>query len=193
MDEANITTANLQIFSSGSSTPLPATVSYNAASHVATIDPTNPLAYSAQYMVRVDSGVTDLVGHTMAGTYLAHFTTVAPTAVSLTARTPGPGAVDQLVGTNVTATFDQDMDAATITGSSFSLKKVGSATVVPASVSYSSASKTATLDPTADLEAGGQYEATLTTDVKSAEGASVTGALSSGPSRPSRRLHPSPM
>ena len=70
MDQANITTANLQIFSSGSSTPLPATVSYNAASHVATIDPTNPLAYSAQYMVRVDSGVTDLVGHTMAGNLL---------------------------------------------------------------------------------------------------------------------------
>ena len=32
------------------------------------------------------------------------------------------------------------------------------------------------MDPTADLEAGGQYEATITTDVKSAEGASVTGA-----------------
>ncbi len=52
------------------------------------------------------------------------------------------------------------MDAATITGSTFELRDAGS-NLVPATVSYSAATRTATLDPDAALAYSTTYTATL--------------------------------
>ena len=66
------------------------------------------------------------------------------------------------------------MDALTITGTTFTLKKEGAASLVAADrVTYDSTAKKATLNPNADLDAGATYTATVkggTNGVKDAAG-----------------------
>jgi len=59
---------------------------------------------------------------------------------------------------NVTVTFSEAMDAATVNGSTIELRDPANA-LVPATVSYDADSFTATLDPTAPLSAGVTYTA----------------------------------
>jgi hypothetical protein len=67
--------------------------------------------------------------------------------------------------TNVEATFFEDMDAATLTDpnnlTSFTLTNQGSSTPVAATVSYDSATKKATLDPSSNLASNTTYTATI--------------------------------
>ncbi|KAA0271696.1 MAG: DUF4082 domain-containing protein [Acidobacteria bacterium] len=71
-----------------------------------------------------------------------------PPEISLV--TPAPGASGVGTSTDVTATFNEAMDAGTIDEASFELRDAANA-VVPAAVSYSPATRTATLDPGAEL------------------------------------------
>jgi hypothetical protein len=80
-----------------------------------------------------------------------------PTIVS---RAPAPGANDVSSTGNVTATFNEAMDAATINGSTVSLSGPGGAPVA-ATVSYSTAQQTVTLDPTSSLQDATTYTATV--------------------------------
>lgn len=58
-----------------------------------------------------------------------------------------------------TATFSEAMDASTLTATIFTLTKQGASTPVSASVSYDGPSRTATLDPSATLDANATYTA----------------------------------
>jgi hypothetical protein len=60
--------------------------------------------------------------------------------------------------TNVTLTFSEAMDAATVNGSTVELRDASSI-LVPAAVTYDAATRTATLDPTGALTAGVTYTA----------------------------------
>ncbi len=83
--------------------------------------------------------------------------TAAPTVSSLT---PGDLATEVARNTDVKATFSEDADPASLTTSTFTLVKDG--TPVVATVSYDAATRTVTLNPSVDLEAGGTtYTATL--------------------------------
>ena len=62
----------------------------------------------------------------------------------------------------MSATFSEDMDRSTLTTTTFTLTKQGSTSPLAATVSYDSASKKATLDPTSDLEANTSYTARVT-------------------------------
>ena len=59
------------------------------------------------------------------------------------------------LGANVTATFSEPIDPASIDADSFSLTGPGG--LVAAAVSYDAATRTATLNPTASLEPGTMY------------------------------------
>ena len=57
-----------------------ATVSFNAATNTATLDPSESLANSATYTARISSGasgVKDLAGNPLAGDFVWSFTTAA--------------------------------------------------------------------------------------------------------------------
>jgi hypothetical protein len=82
------------------------------------------------------------------------------TPPTVTAKTPGNGAAGINVGSSATATFDEPMNAGSITGSTFQLKDAGNA-VVPANVSYDQATKVATLTPQSAVEYGAAYTATV--------------------------------
>ncbi|MGH9890634.1 MAG: N,N-dimethylformamidase beta subunit family domain-containing protein, partial [bacterium] len=82
------------------------------------------------------------------------------TPPSVVARSPASGATDVNTGSSVTATFDEAIDTATINGSTFELRDSGNA-LVSAAVTYTGATKTATLNPTSALGNLAAYTATL--------------------------------
>jgi len=92
------------------------------------------------------------------------------TTPTVTAKTPAAGATGVAATTTVTATFSEAVQG--VSGTTFTLKP-GTGAAVGAVVTYDAASRTATLDPTADLAANTQYTATLTggsSAIKSATG-----------------------
>ena len=83
--------------------------------------------------------------------------TTPPTVSNIS---PGAGATGVSVTGNITATFSEAMDAATITSSTFELRNSANA-LVSAVVSYDPATRTATLDPNASLALASTYTATI--------------------------------
>ena len=90
------------------------------------------------------------------------------TAPTITGRTPSPNATNVPRDTNVQVQFSEPMNPATIDASSVHLRKQGSGTDVPASVSYSGT--TATLDPNADLDPSAVYTVTVDGSVEDLAG-----------------------
>src|SRR5207237_118983 len=62
---------------------------------------------------------------------------------------------------NMTATFSEAMQAGTLTTATVTLMAQGSTTPVAAAVTYSAATQTVTLDPTASLAANTSYTVTI--------------------------------
>ena len=81
------------------------------------------------------------------------------TPPTITGQSPSAGATGVAVSTNVSATFSEAMNAATLTTSTFTLVRQGTTTPLAATVSY--ASQVATLDPTTNLAASTTYVATV--------------------------------
>jgi hypothetical protein len=78
----------------------------------------------------------------------------------VTSVSPDDGTTAVGLMSNARASFNEQVDAATVTGSTFSLTGPGGANV-PAAVSYNSATRTATLNPTSPLAPSTTYTATL--------------------------------
>ncbi|MBI4715765.1 MAG: Ig-like domain-containing protein [Nitrospirae bacterium] len=97
-----------------------------------------------------------------------------PELPQLFSITPDDGSVNVSLNSNIIVTFDQSMSAASIEGTSnFSLEKESDSTGVAAGISYNGSTLTAILDPDADLEPETTYRVSLTTDVKSSDGAAL--------------------
>src|SRR5207245_1050669 len=78
------------------------------------------------------------------------------TPPTVTSTSPADNATGVAAGTNVTATFSEDVK--NVDGTSFTLTGPGN-TQVAASVSYNTGTHVATLDPTANLADNTQYTA----------------------------------
>jgi len=87
--------------------------------------------------------------------------TVDKTAPMVKSVTPSDRATGVSPSTTATASFSEDMDPATLTTSTFTLTKQGSATPITATVSYDTTTKTATLKPSSTLAANTKYTATV--------------------------------
>ena len=94
-----------------------------------------------------------------AGTYVATYAadTNPPT---VTSTSPADGATGASPGTTVTATFNEALDAATVTTATFELRDPGN-TLVFSTVTYDAATRTAILTPAATLSPATTYTATL--------------------------------
>jgi hypothetical protein len=103
------------------------------------------------------------------------------TAPTVTATTPAANATGVAVSTNVTGTFSEAMNAASVTTGAFTLKT--GTTTVAAAVTYNSTDNTATLDPTADLTPNTPYTATISgaTDVAGNAVATKTWTFTTAP------------
>ena len=134
----------------------------------ATFTPAADLAYSTVYTATITTGAKDLASNALATNYVWTFTTgTAPdtTAPTVSSTIPADLATGVAINGNITATFSEAMDAATITTATFTLTQ---ATPVPGAVTY--AGTVATLNPTSDLAANTVFTATITTGVKDLAG-----------------------
>ena len=178
MDAATINTSTFQvkIISGGAIT---GTVAYTAATRTAQFTPSSSLPNATGISVGVTTGVKDVAGNALASNFSFGFAVrdeIAPTVVSVT---PPNGSANVAVTSPVRVTFSEAMNASTINGSTFSLT-VGGA-LVSGSVSYDSASRTATFNPSAGLLAEGQnYVGTVSTGAKDLTGNSLAAPYAFG-------------
>ncbi|MDP3183810.1 MAG: Ig-like domain-containing protein [Anaerolineales bacterium] len=165
MDPLTITTATFTL--TQGVTPVSGAVTY--AGVTATFTPAADLAYSTVYTATITTGAKDLAGNALAVNKVWSFTTgAAPdtTAPTVSSTIPADLATGVAINGNITATFSEAMDAATITTATFTLTQ--GATPVPGAVTY--AGTVATLNPTSDLAVSTLYTATITTGVKDLAG-----------------------
>ncbi len=143
--------------------PVAASVSFNSSTYTATLTPTAALASDTTYTATV-SGAESSSGVAMGSPFSWSFTTAAPTSVA--SESPANGATFVAVSTPVSATFNEAVQAGTI---SFTLASI-SGSAVAASFAYNSSNDTATLTPSAPLA----YNTTYTATVSGAENNSGT-------------------
>lgn len=140
--------------------PVTGEVSYSG--NTATFTPDSDLDPGTEYSATLTGGVTDLAGNHMAAEYVWTFTTeegsdvTPPTVIS---TLPANLATNVAVGANISASFSETMNAASITGGAFVL--LAGATPVSGVITY--AGTTATFNPNTDLEYNTTYTARITT------------------------------
>ncbi|WNB86359.1 Ig-like domain-containing protein [Cellulomonas sp. ATA003] len=150
-------------------TPIPATVEYDPDTLVATLDPDVELAGGTAYTVSLSSGVRDTRGVALAPVSWS-FTTGAGIAPVVTDRTPDVAAVGAAISGNVWAMFSEPVTG--VSGTSFTVRPDGGS-AVPAAVTYDETTRSAALDPDADLAPNTRYTVTLTGAIQDAVGNSL--------------------
>jgi hypothetical protein len=164
MDPGSISTSTFELRDQNNAL-VPAAVTYNATTRVATLDPTSNLAAGLSYSARVRGGATgvkDLAGNALASDSVWFFkrSGTDTTAPAVTAFSPADGASGVSQTTTVTATFNEALSASTVNGTTFTLTGPGSFPVA-ASVAYDAATKTAVLTPSSSLAGGTIHTATV--------------------------------
>src|ERR1700682_5005414 len=163
MDPATITTATFMVRCSTMN--VTGTVTYNAASNVATFAPESDLTSDVLFTATITTGAKDLAGNSLASDYVWTFTTgegADATAPTVSFTNPANAATGVALNQKIAATFSEAMDSETITTTTFTLKQ--GTTAVAGTVSY--AGTTATFAPIANLDASTAYIATITTGAK---------------------------
>jgi methionine-rich copper-binding protein CopC len=147
------------VLTNPSGTSVTASTSYADSTRVVTLTPAAPLAPSTTYTATL-SGAKDLAGNAMSAPVSWTFTTVAAdvTPPTVTAQSPAAGSTGVAVGTTVSATFSESVQAATI---SFVLRDPSGAAVGAQPISYVDSTRTATLQPTSPLRSSTTYTATV--------------------------------
>lgn len=151
----------------------------HAAGAAALLLSQNPALTPAQVAAALtSSATTGVITGATSGTpnRLLFAGTVAPAptpapAPTVTAVTPGSDSTAVAAGTNVTATFSSAVQG--VSGGTFVLKN-GAGSVIPATVTYNSTTRTATLDPAASLAADTRYTATLVGGTSAIRGSTDT-------------------
>jgi hypothetical protein len=87
-----------------------------------------------------------------------------PPAVS--SRYPGLGDTGISLNSSVTATFSEDVVAASVNESSCTLYVEGATESIPYELNYNASAKTVTMDPSNDLTQNTTYRVTITTEVQ---------------------------
>lgn len=171
VDANTIDTFSFVVGGVGGGATLPGTVSFHEASNTAIFTPAagNDFAGSSDYEATITTAVKDQAGKSLANDFVWQFKTApgadntAPTVVS---TNPADGEIDVRRDRTISATFDEALDPATITDTSFYLTLLGGGTSIPSVVSYVPGTNTATFNPSGSLSADTDYTATLTAGVK---------------------------
>ena len=169
MNAATLTGASFSL-ACPTGTPQTGTVSY--AGTVATLTLAGNLPAATTCTATITTAAQDLAGNGLASNYTWSFTTaggsdlISPLVLAVT---PSNGACLQV---KPSATFSEDMDAATINGTTFTLQLTGPplGAALAGSVVYDASSRIATFSPTASLQASTSYTATITTGAKDLAG-----------------------
>ena len=181
MNPVTLSGASFTLANTTLGTAVTGTVSYSAASQTAVFTPTTPATLPANtlFTATITAAASDLAGNTLAAPYVWTFTTSAladSTRPTVILTVPAAGATNQATNTSITATFSEDMNAATITGTSFTLTNTTLAAPVAGTVSYAAAARTVTFTPTAGtLAINSAFSATVTSAVTDLAGNALAG------------------
>lgn len=153
------------------STPVAGKVTSTDAT--ATFAPAREFEKGKVYTATVTTGAKDLAGNPMAYNYEWRFTAgqaadITPPTVSFTS--PPNGATNSPVKQKVNAAFSENMDPASLTAATFTLKQGKT----PVAGKVTSAASNATFTPARDFEKGKSYTATVTTGAKDLAGNALT-------------------
>lgn len=143
-------------------TPVPGVVAYSAST--ASFTPNSDLLANTVYTATITTGAQSMTGVGLASDYVWTFTTVLPPTVVST--NPANLATNVPLNQVITATFSEAMNAASINGSTMTVR-IG-VTPVAGAISYTGL--TATFIPTNLLLSDATYTATVTTGATSLAG-----------------------
>ena len=119
MAAGSMSTTTVTLVRQGTTTPLPAAVTYDAATRVVTLNPNANLDPGVTYTATVRGGaggVTDVAGNALAADHAWSFTVAGAsdtTPPTVTGTVPASGATGVAAGANLTATFSEPMAAGT--------------------------------------------------------------------------------
>ena len=167
MDTSTITTSTFTL--TNGNPPVPVLGLFTYSSIGATFKPTNDLSFNTLYTATITTGVQDTASNALASNYSWSFSTITTTdiiASTIISRVPDNSATGVALNSSVNATFSEDMDPATFTPTTFTLKQ-GTKSVT-GSIRY--LGKTAVFYPSINLVANTAYTATVTTGVTDMSG-----------------------
>lgn len=169
MDIYSFDTTNFRLTGPGSTPVAGAVESVDQAGNV-TFEPVSDLATDTLFTATVSEGVRDLAGNALATDFVWTFTTGVTTDTTqplVTVTSPDDGATGVATNSKLAATFNEAMDPATLTQTTFTLTQGASTT---GQVSYSDSAETAVFAPDQPLLPGTVYTARLSTSVKDLAG-----------------------
>jgi len=146
-----------------------ATVSYNAATHVATLNPTATLLAGTRYTATLSGSIIDADGNPITAMSWSFVTGPRPTVIR---KSPGANARGVRRLANATATFSENVGG--VSRTTFTLKKTSNGRAVTVTVSYNSRTHVATLNPSVTLARNTTYTATLGSRIKDSDGNPIT-------------------
>ena len=184
MNPATLTPGNFSL-ACPAGTPITGAVTYDGPTRTATLTPAVALPPSTLCVATVTTGAQDSTGLALAASFAWSFA-VAPladtTPPTVTLTVPAPGDSNVPNNTKVAAVFSEDMNAATISGSSFSVVNSTLGTAVAGAVSFSPAARTATFTPTAATLANNTlFTATITAAATDLAGNALAGNTAVAP------------
>jgi hypothetical protein len=147
-----------------------AAVSYSTTTRVATLNPTPTLTADRKYTLSLTSGIKDAAGNPLAPATWTFLTGPRPT---VRVFTPGVNTTRVSRTNNITAELTENVTG--VSGTTFALKNATTGAPIPAVVTYSSASRKATLNPNATLPANTRFTATMSSSVKDVAGNPLSG------------------
>lgn len=151
------TNFQLRLGTSPTATVVPAVVSYNVLTRVATLNPSVTLTADRVYTASL-TGIRDAAGNTMANTTWTFTTGPNPT---ITAQTPASGATAVQRNSNVTATFSEAITGFTVAGK-VRIQRVSTGADVSSVVSFNTTTRVLTINPNSSLLSNTQYRVTVT-------------------------------
>ena len=148
--------------------PVAGTVTVAGNRKSATFNPDVDLQYQTAYTVTATAGIQDKAGNPLVPDS-ATFTTTEPdtTSPEVVNVTPADGALDLPVGGDVTVTFSEPIEPATLNSGSFGLVNGGA---VPGSVVAATDALSATFTPDGPLAYETPYQVSVTGDVTDTSG-----------------------
>ena len=168
LDPSTVGAGDVYLTEPGGAT-VPATLSLDNPTKSIVVQPSDVLEPNVVYTVRVTNGFKAWNGQSSTASTWT-FTTGPGAPPTVLSRTPASGAAGVFTDAPVTARFDRKLNAATVTTSTFSLRPAAGGANVAATVSYDTATRTASLQPSSRLSPSTAYTATLTTGIAATDG-----------------------
>jgi hypothetical protein len=144
--------------------PVATTLSYDSSTKTLTASSTSALAINTGYLLKIGTGVTSTTGAPLGQEYRLYFKTasasdsVAPTVLGVSPANSSVGVSRSAV---ITAGFSEDMNPATISATTVTLKRTSDSAAVTGTSSYNPSSRSASFAPSVLLDANTGYTFTV--------------------------------